>query len=366
MRNANAPIAPGSTIGIVGGGQLGRMTAVAAAELGYKVHIFTPEPNAPAVQVAKHATVAPYDNQDAIEAFGRMVDVITFEFENVPAETVRHLTALAPVRPSWECLAVCQDRIEEKSFCAELGIETAPWKAVGSVEELHTAIAEIGAPAVLKTARLGYDGKGQVRIHDDTDPARAWDEIGGGPAVLEGFVEFEQEVSVITARRPGGEMASFDVVENRHRDGILDVTIAPADIPPEVAEAARDIGQKLTEAMDLVGLLAVEMFVTKGGRLLVNEMAPRPHNSGHWTQDGCATSQFEQFVRAVCGLPLGATVRHSDTVMKNLLGEDANLWEQHLSDPGNKLHLYGKDDAKPGRKMGHINRIYAKGSQPKG
>jgi len=284
----------------------------------------------------------------------------------VPAETVRHLSDLAPVRPSWECLAICQDRIREKTFCNDLGIETAPWKDVNSAEELKVAIAEIGAPAILKTTRLGYDGKGQVRIKPDTDPATAWDELGGGPAVLEGFVDFALEVSVITARRPNGAMASFDVVENRHKDGILDVTIAPADISDDLADKACAIGQKMIEAMDLIGLLAVELFVTRDGHLLVNEMAPRPHNSGHWSQDGCKTSQFEQFVRAVCDLPLGTPERHSDTVMLNLLGMDATLWEQQLSDPDNKLHLYGKAEPRAGRKMGHINRLYAKGTQPKG
>ena len=365
MSTPKAPIAPGSTIGIIGGGQLGRMTATAAAELGYRVHVFTPDKDGPTEQVCDQATIAAYDDQDAIEAFGQAVDVVTFEFENVPAQTVRHLEALAPVRPSWECLAVAQDRIEEKSFCNELGIETAPWKAVNSADELAQAMEEIGFPSILKTTRLGYDGKGQVRIKDGTDPAQAWEELGGAPGILEGFVDFELEVSVITARNANGQMKSFDVVENRHADGILDVTIAPADISDELADKAREVGQKLVAAMDLVGLLAVELFVTKDGHILVNEMAPRPHNSGHWSQDGCTTSQFEQFVRAVTNLPLGSTERHSDTVMKNLLGEDANRWEQHLSDGDNKLHLYGKAEAKAGRKMGHINRLYAKGSQPK-
>ena len=360
------PIKPGSTIGIIGGGQLGRMTAVAAAELGYRVHVFTPEENSPAEQVCAAATVAAYDDQDAIEAFGRSVDVVTFEFENVPAETVRHLSKLAPVRPSWECLATCQDRIREKSFCNDLGIETAPWKEVANAEELKAAIEVIGAPAILKTTRLGYDGKGQVRIKPDTNPLDAWAELGGGPAVLEGFVDFRMEVSVITARRPNGAMASFDVVENRHKDGVLDVTIAPADISQELAAKAHAIGQKIAETMGLVGLLAVELFVTKDDHLLVNEMAPRPHNSGHWSQDGCKTSQFEQFMRAVCDLPLGTPERHSDAVMLNLLGMDATLWETQLADPENKLHLYGKAEPRAGRKMGHINRLYAKGVQPNG
>ncbi|MBL4615685.1 MAG: 5-(carboxyamino)imidazole ribonucleotide synthase [Magnetovibrio sp.] len=369
VQDPNEPIKPGSVIGIIGGGQLGRMTAVAAAELGYRVHVFTPEENSPTAQVCEHATVAAYDDQDAIEAFGQNVDVVTFEFENVPAETVRHLSQLAPVRPSWECLAVSQDRVKEKTFCNDLGIETAPWKEVTNPMELSVAMAEIGTPAVLKTTRMGYDGKGQVRIHADTDPNQAWEQLGGGPAILEGFINFELEISVITARRPNGTMASFDVVENRHKDGVLDITIAPADIPQDLADRACAIGQKMADALDLVGLLAVELFVThddKGNaHLLVNEMAPRPHNSGHWTQDGCKTSQFEQFVRAVTGVALGTPQRHCDTVMKNLLDADALLWEQQLSDPDNKLHLYGKSEPRTGRKMGHINRLYTKGSQPK-
>ncbi|MBF0248391.1 MAG: 5-(carboxyamino)imidazole ribonucleotide synthase [Alphaproteobacteria bacterium] len=366
MSAATPPLPPGSVIGIVGGGQLGRMTAVAAAELGYRVHVFTPERNSPTEQVAERAVVADYEDQAAIRDFGEKVDVVTFEFENVPAETVRRLAELAPVRPNWECLAICQDRVREKTFCNDLGIGTAPWREVNSLDDLTRAIADLGAPSILKTNRLGYDGKGQARIQADTDPALAWHEVGGQPCVLEGFVDFTMEVSVITARRPGGAMAAFDVVENRHKNGILDVTIAPANIPEALADEARAIGRKMTEAMDLVGLLAVEMFVTRDGRLLVNEMAPRPHNSGHWTQDGCKTSQFEQFVRAVAGLPLGTVQRHSDTVMRNLLGDDALLWEQHLSDPENKLHLYGKAEPRPGRKMGHINRLYPLGSRPKG
>lgn len=366
MSNSRTPIAPGSVIGIVGGGQLGRMTAVAAAELGYRVHVFTPEANSPTEQVCEKAFVASYDDAAAIEAFGKSVDVITFEFENIPAETVRNLGQFAPVRPGWKCLEICQDRVKEKTFANDLGIETAPWKAVRSAAELADAIQEIGAPAILKTATLGYDGKGQVRIHPETDPAVAWALLGADIGVLEGFVDFTLEVSVITARRPNGDMASFDVVENRHKDGILDVTIAPAAISEALADKARGIAQTLTEAMGMVGLLAVEMFVTTDGHIVVNEMAPRPHNSGHWTQDGCTTSQFEQFVRAVTGLPLGSTVRHSDAVMKNLIGHDADPWLDIVTNPDNKLHLYGKAEARAGRKMGHINRMFLKGSQPKG
>ena len=366
MTDTLAPIAPGSVIGIVGGGQLGRMTAVAAAKLGYRVHVFTPEVDSPTEQVCERAVVAAYDDMAAIKDFGQGVDVITFEFENVPSETVRKLAEYAPVRPSWECLSICQDRTKEKTFAGELGIETAPWIEVKSAEDLAIAIAKIGTPSILKTTTLGYDGKGQVRIKPDTDPATAWGQLGGDVGILEGFVDFTMEISVITARRPSGDMASFDVVENRHKDGILDVTIAPADISQDLADQARAIGQKLAEAMNMVGLLAVELFVTSGGHLLMNEMAPRPHNSGHWTQDGCTTNQFEQFVRAVAGVPLGSTLRHSDTVMKNLIGADADAWPDYFADPNNKLHLYGKKHARAGRKMGHINRLHPKGTQPDG
>lgn len=361
-----SPIAPGSVIGIVGGGQLGRMTAVAAAELGYSVHIFTPDANGPAEQVAAKTFIAPYDDEAAIEAFGKSVDIITFEFENIPAETVKKLGQHAPVRPCWKCLELCQDRVKEKTFANDLGIETAPWIEVRSASELADAIAKIGAPAILKTNTLGYDGKGQVRIRPESSADTAWAELSAPVGILEGFVDFELEVSVITARRPSGEMASFDVVENRHKDGILDVTIAPAAISKAIADKAIGIAQKLTEATGMVGLLAVEMFITRDGHILVNEMAPRPHNSGHWTQDGCTTSQFEQFVRAVTGLPLGSTERHSDAVMKNLIGHDADPWLDILSDADNKLHLYGKAEARAGRKMGHVNRLHVKGTQPKG
>lgn len=361
---STAPIPPGSIIGIVGGGQLGRMSAVAAAELGYRVHVFTPETDSPTAQACEQAFVGAYDDDATIEAFGASVDVITFEFENIPAETVRKLGEYAPVRPGWQCLEICQDRIKEKTFATEHGIETAPWREVRSAAELAAAINEIGRPAILKTTTLGYDGKGQVRITPTTDAADAWADLGADVGILEGFVDFALEVSVITARGVSGQMASFDVVENRHKNGILDITIAPAAIDRDLAEHARGLGRKLADAMDMVGLLAVELFVTRDGHLLMNEMAPRPHNSGHWTQDGCTTSQFEQFMRAVAGLPLGSPQRHSDTVMKNLIGADAEPWLEVLSNPLNKLHLYGKAEARPGRKMGHINRAYPLGCQP--
>jgi 5-(carboxyamino)imidazole ribonucleotide synthase len=355
------PLPPGSTIGIVGGGQLGRMAALAAARLGYRVHIFSPESDNPAGQVSAAATEAHYADGAAIEAFAEAVDVVTFEFENIPAESVRLMAAHAPVRPCWRVLEVAQDRVAEKRFFNDIGIRTAPWRAVGSLDELTAAVAEIGRPSVLKTSRLGYDGKGQVKITADTDLAEAWAALGAGlggteTGVLEGFIDFEGEISVIVARGLDGGWAAFDPVWNVHRNHILDTTIAPAPITRELAAEAIAIAHRAAEELEVVGLLAVEMFVTKDG-LLANEMAPRPHNSGHWTMDACITDQFEQFVRAVCGLPLGSPERHSDAEMKNLIGDDVNAWIDILHDPAARLHLYGKAEARPGRKMGHVTHI---------
>jgi 5-(carboxyamino)imidazole ribonucleotide synthase len=356
------PLPPGSTIGIVGGGQLGRMAALAAARLGYRTHIYSPEPDSPAALVSAEATVAAYADGAAIEAFATKVDVVTFEFENIPAESVRLMASHTPVRPCWRVLEVAQDRTAEKRFFNDIGIKTAPWRAVGSLDELCRAVAEIGRPCILKTARLGYDGKGQVKITAGTDLAEAWDMLGfglgagGGIGVLEGFVEFEGEISVIVARGVDGGWAAFDPVWNIHRNHILDTTTVPAPIGHDVAEQAMAIAHHAAEALDLIGLLAVEMFVTKDG-LIANEMAPRPHNSGHWTMDACVTDQFEQFVRAVCGLPLGTPERHSDAEMKNLIGDDVDSWLDILRDPTARLHLYGKAEARPGRKMGHVTHI---------
>ena len=338
----------------MGGGQLGRMTALAAARLGYRCHIFTPEADSPAAQVAAATTVADYDDERALGVFAAAVDVITFEFENVPGASVRHLAERAVVRPSWTCLATSQDRLVEKDFINALGIGTAPYRPVGSLPALEKAVGDLGRPGVLKTTRLGYDGKGQCRIGADTDLATAWAAMHGQAAVLEGFIDFEREVSSIVARAPDGRVAAFDVVENRHVDGILDTTIAPAPIPAALAAEAVRLASAIAEGLDLVGLLAVEMFITRDGRLLVNEIAPRPHNSGHWTMDACVTDQFEQFVRAVCGLPLGSPARHSDARMRNLIGEAVNAWPELLADPTARLHLYGKAEARPGRKMGHV------------
>lgn len=347
---------PGGTIGILGGGQLGRMTALAAARLGYRCHIFTPEADSPAAQVAAAVTVAAYEDHAALAAFAEAVDVVTLEFENVPVPSVEFLAARVPVRPGARALAVAQDRVSEKSFFNSFA-ETAPWRAVDSLEALRAAVAEIGTPAVLKTTRLGYDGKGQAKILADTDLAEAWAAIGRAPAILEGFVTFEREVSVIVARGADGAWATYCPVENEHRNHILDITTAPAPIPDAVAARAMEIAHRAAEDLDLVGLLAVEMFVTADGRVLVNEMAPRPHNSGHWTMDAAFTDQFEQLVRAVCGLPLGSAERRCDAVMKNLLGDDAADWRTILADPRARLHLYGKAEARPGRKMGHVNYL---------
>ena len=302
-------IAPGGILGIVGGGQLGRMTALAAARLGYRCHIFTPEADSPAEQVADRTTRAPYEDRSALDSFARAVDAITFEFENIPAESVRCLAAIKPTRPGADILAVAQDRIVEKTFINKLGIATAPWRAVNDSGSLAAATRAIGLPAVLKTARLGYDGKGQVKIAPQDDLAVARKSMGADRGILEAFVDLEREISVIVARGLDGGMAAYPAVENVHTRHILDTTTAPAKISLALAAEARATAEKLANALGIVGLLAVEMFVTRDGRLLVNEIAPRPHNSGHWTIDACPVSQFEQLVRAVMGLPLGSVER---------------------------------------------------------
>ena len=358
-------LAPNATIGIVGGGQLGRMTALAAARLGYRCHILTPEPDSPAGQVAAGTTLGDYEDEAALRDFAARVDVITFEFENVSAAGLDLLASLRPVRPSPTVLRISQDRIAEKGFVNEAGIGTAPWCPVGSVAELEAAVLRLGLPAILKTTRLGYDGKGQIMLRPGDDVAGAFECMAPKPLILEGFVDFACEVSVIVARGLDGGTAVFDTVENRHRDHILDLTLAPARIPVETAAKAERIAQELAERIGLVGLLAVEMFVTSDGRVLVNEVAPRPHNSGHWTIDACPASQFEMHVRAVAGLPLPAATRHSDAVMKNLVGpREAALWPEILAAPGLIPHLYGKAEARPGRKMGHVTRLFPRGSLP--
>jgi len=351
------PLPPGSAIGMLGGGQLGRMTALAAAAMGYRTHVLSPEPDSPCAQVTDRATLSSYRDEAALAAFADTVDVVTFEFENIPYETVAFLAGRTTVRPGPEALAVCQDRLREKDFVNRLGIGTAPYRAVPDLSALADAVAAIGTPSVLKSTREGYDGKAQALIRSPEEAEDAWRRIGKRPAILEGFVDFACEVSVIAARGADGTVACYPVVENRHRNHILAETIAPAKVDPALAAEADSIGRRLVEALDVVGLLAVEMFLTKDGRLLVNELAPRPHNSGHWTMDACPTSQFEQFVRAVCGLPLGPVAPWRPAVMTNLIGDDAAAWAEILAEPGAKLHLYGKTEARPGRKMGHVNRV---------
>ena len=353
-------IVPGGTIGIIGGGQLGRMTALAAARLGYRCHVFCPDEDSPAVQVAQ-STIAAYDDARALAEFAEAVDVVTFEFENIPAASVRILADHVAVRPSWRILEIAQDRRAEKTFFQSIGSAVADWQPVTDPDSLAQAVGRLGRPSVLKTARLGYDGKGQVKIVPGTDLEEAWASVQGQESILEDFIPFEREISVIVARGADTSTACFDVVENRHRNHILDVTIAPAPISSQLARDAADIAIRAAGALDLVGLLAVEMFVTTDGRLLINEMAPRPHNSGHWTIDACLTDQFEQLVRAICGLPLGSPERHSDAVMTNLIGSDAEHWLPILQEPGAHLHLYGKAVARPGRKMGHITRLSPRG-----
>jgi 5-(carboxyamino)imidazole ribonucleotide synthase len=351
-------IPPGSTIGILGGGQLGRMTALAAAELGYRVVVLTPEEDAPASHVSALTIHADYADEAALSHLARVADVVTLEFENVPAEAVSFLEGLGkPVRPGSRVLAVAQDRVAEKDFARRIGGGTAPYEKVDTLKALIPALERIGRPSVLKTRRMGYDGKGQRIIAHRDNPVEAWDAIGGKPAILEGFVKFNREISVIVARGLDGTVRAYVPVENRHRDHILAETIAPAPISREMAKQAESLAARLATQLDLVGLLAVEMFVTDDGRILVNELAPRPHNSGHWTIDACMVSQFEQLVRAVCGLPLGSPERHADAVMSNLLGDDVSRWAELLKEPDARLHLYGKAEARKGRKMGHVTRL---------
>ncbi len=353
-----AAIPPGSTIGILGAGQLGRMTALAGAELGYRVAVLTPEADAPASQVAALTIHADYTDEAALAHLARIADVVTLEFENVPAQAVSFVESLGkPMRPGSRALAVTQDRVAEKEFVRRAGGGTAFYEQVDSLKALIPALERIGRPAVLKTRRLGYDGKGQRMIAHRDNPVEAWDGIGGKPAVLEGFVRFTREISVIVARGLDGATRAYVPVENRHREHILAETIAPAPISRGLADQAEALAVRLATQLDLVGLLAVEMFLTDDGRILVNELAPRPHNSGHWTIDACLTSQFEQLVRAVCGLPLGSPERHFDAVMVNLLGDDAGRWAEYLKEPRARLHLYGKAEARKNRKMGHVTRL---------
>ncbi len=355
------PILPGAAIGVLGSGQLGRMFAIAARRMGYRVHTFSPDEDTPTGQVADLEIQASYDDLDAVSDFARHVSVVTFEFENVPAPTAEAAERCAPVRPSGAVLHTTQQRIREKSFLTRAGLPTTPYCAVHSLEGLNRALGDLGCPAVLKTAAFGYDGKGQFRIDAPERAAEAWDAIGKQRAVLEAFIDFEREISVVAARGEDGQFVHYGAIENQHSRHILDVSMAPACVPPRVAQEAVDLARSVLEELEVVGVLCVEFFVTRDGSLLINELAPRPHNSGHLTVDACVTSQFEQQLRAVCGLPLGSTDMHRPAAMANLLGD---LWANGEPDwaaacafPDVKLHLYGKLEPRPGRKMGHLTAL---------
>jgi len=358
-------IAPGSTIGILGGGQLGRMTALAAAKLGYRTHIYCQSPEEPAVAVASAHTIGDFTDAVSLKDFATKVDVVTLEWENIPLKALDILSSHIKVHPSLEVLRISQVRDHEKSFARQLDLGTTEYIVVKSANELEQALKNFTRPAILKSTRMGYDGKSQVKITAETTTETAWEDMGGDVGILEAYVDFLCEISVIVARREDGHMATYPPVKNIHQHHILAETHAPADIDPTLAKEAVRMAQLMTEKLNVVGLLTVEMFVLKrpnkdGQSLLMNEVAPRPHNSGHWTMDACTCNQFEQLVRAICGLPLGSTLPHSQAVMHNLIGEDGNNWKQLLNDPRACIHLYGKTEARPGRKMGHVN--YLKGA----
>ena len=351
-------IPPGSTIGIVGGGQLGRMLAMAAAQLGYKCHIYAPGEAPPAAEVSARFTRGDWTDEAALARFGREVDVATYEFENIAAGPLAALAAEAPLYPPPTALAIAQDRLSEKQYVRNLGGEPAAFAPVDSQEELDEALAAIGTPAILKTRRFGYDGKGQARIMSPVDAEAAWEAVRGAPSILESFVEFDAEFSIILCRSASGETVTWDAPRNIHLDGILDRSEIPAG--PEIASAAAEaeaLARKIADALDYVGVLTLEFFAS-GGRPIFNEMAPRVHNSGHWTIEGALTSQFENHIRAICRLPLGATgLVVPEVSMQNLIGDDIEAWREILSDPSAHLHLYGKGEARPGRKMGHVTRL---------
>ncbi len=359
MSAAPSVLEPEATIGILGGGQLGRMLALAAARLGFKCHVFSPSPDSPAFDVVHRVSCADYSDTEALDRFAGAVDLVTYEFENVPAECATFLAARIPVLPDPQVLATTQDRLAEKNFVSSLGIRTAPFAAVDSPAALAAALEKIGRPAVLKTRRFGYDGKGQAAIKNGTDPEAVWREVGGQPCILEAFVPFAREVSVVAARAHDGTVACFDVTENEHRDHILKVSRVPAALPEAGAREALRIAEAIAHKFAYVGVLAVEMFVLRDGGILVNEIAPRVHNSGHWTIDGASVSQFEQHIRAVAGWPLGKPIRHGRVEMTNLIGSEVEDYRRWLAVPGAAVHLYGKAAVRPGRKMGHVTRVFS-------
>ena len=349
------PLSTGATIGILGGGQLGRMLSVAASRLGFKTCIFEPGANCPASHVADSHIQAGYDDADALTKFAQACDVITYEFENIPTQALDLIESITPIHPNREALATSQDRFFEKNFLTRLGLQTAPYGAVEDAETLELAIDQIGTPAILKTRRMGYDGKGQSRLMSPDDAPKAVADMAGAQAVLEGFIDFSHEVSVIGTRSINGQIACFDPGENVHQNGILHTTTVPAKLTPSQRTDAVLLTANILNALNYVGTMGVELFVTNSG-LIVNEIAPRVHNSGHWTQQGCIVDQFEQHIRAIAGWPLGDGSRHSNVVMENLIGDDVDRIPD-IAQTNTAIHLYGKADAKPGRKMGHINTV---------
>lgn len=358
-----SPILPGSTLGVLGSGQLGRMFALSARQMGYRIHVYSPESDTPAGQIADLEVTAPYDDLDRVRAFAEGVQVVTFEFENVPSDTSRACAERVPVRPDGEVLHTTQNRLREKTFLARHGFPVTAFRRIGSLADLEQAATDLGLPAILKTASFGYDGKGQQRITTREQLPTAYEGLGGTEGILEAQVDFGMEVSVVAARTLDGRFAAFPVFENAHSHHILDITVSPARIPPALAWQAEVLAQGILEALGVVGLLTVELFVTRDGRLLVNELAPRTHNSGHLTLDACPTSQFEQQVRAVCGLPLGDVTLPQPAAMANLLGDvwlgagGTPRWTAALEDPSIRLHLYGKAEPRRGRKMGHLTAV---------
>lgn len=358
-------LSPNATIGIVGGGQLGRMSAVAASRLGFQTHILSDISNPPAGQVASHTTIGAYDDPKTLESFAKSVDVITFEFENISAKGIDLLSSIRPVHPSGHILRISQDRILEKSFLNDHDIPTTKWLKIEELNDGAKAGIELSYPFILKTTRLGYDGKGQAVIHNQEEFESAFENLKPHPLIAEKKVDFSCEVSVMVVRNIHGEVQTFDVAENQHKNGILDISLVPARINVDLRQKVQELAIHLANSLDLIGILGVELFIDQNGKILVNEIAPRPHNSGHWTMNACPIDQFEMHIRAVAGLPLPPAIRHSDAVMKNLIGpEDMALWPKIMATPGLIGHLYGKDIAKKGRKMGHVNILFPFNSLP--
>lgn len=349
---------PAKILGIIGGGQLGRMSALAAARLGIQTHIYTPEENSPASHVAARTFVANYDDAKALREFAKSVDVISYEFENIPAAALKILSKNIEIFPGIDILEISQHRPTEKKFLNDCKIPTARWASVHKPDQINKLLKEWDVSyCIIKTTRFGYDGKGQVKFKAGNDAVAVWEKLNFRENIIEEVIDFKSEISIIIARDRLGKSFIYDPVLNEHKNHILSKTYAPAPIPDEIAKKAKQYIKKIADRLDLVGILALELFLTKDGRLLANEMAPRPHNSGHWTMDACAVSQFENHVRTVCGLPVGPAKRHSDAVMLNLIGDDINIVKDYLAKPDACVHLYGKHDARPGRKMGHINLL---------